>query len=183
VYGRLFRTEVPNCGLTPATSPRAISPGATAARRALGYAVEETYFVPSGKIEGTSNLKRAREFISSDGSFRDARFEKRPATMSPSKWDLDAFSGTRLVKGVKDGRLQLVYRGLAGSELESVPLEHARWFAGLLGQLSDQQLRDALQASGASEAEVEGYSAKLRERIRELQTAVDDSPPVAMDDR
>jgi hypothetical protein len=45
----------------------------TAATRliwALGYGVEETYFVPSGKINGITSLQRAKEYITADGSLR-----------------------------------------------------------------------------------------------------------------
>jgi hypothetical protein len=44
---------------------------------ALGYFVEPAYFVPRGKIEGASGLKRANKVIASDGSFTDARFERQ----------------------------------------------------------------------------------------------------------
>ena len=34
---------------------------------ACGYMVEESYFIPSGKVSGVTGLSRARKFVSSDG--------------------------------------------------------------------------------------------------------------------
>ncbi|HEY8461239.1 MAG TPA: hypothetical protein VIM99_12710 [Blastocatellia bacterium] len=44
---------------------------------AVGYFVEPAYFVPSGKIENLGPLTRAKKSIRPDGSFVDARFERR----------------------------------------------------------------------------------------------------------
>lgn len=44
---------------------------------ALGYFVEEMYFVPGGTIVGISDLGRAKEAVTSDGTFAAARFERR----------------------------------------------------------------------------------------------------------
>lgn len=92
--------------------------------------------------------------------------------MSHSKWDLDAFQKQGFIKGVSGGRLQLEYSGKGGNILKSVPLEHARWFAGIVSQLSDEQIRDAFRAAGASQMETNGFSARIRAKINELQAAV-----------
>jgi hypothetical protein len=57
------------------------------------------------------------------------------------------------------------------SALRSVPQNHARWFVGVIGKLSDKQLRDAFRAAGATQAETEGFSAQIRKRVNELQAA------------
>ncbi len=49
-----------------------------------------------------------------------------------------------------------------------MPLEHARWFAALAAQLTDQQLRDAFRAAGATQAEIDAFAARMRARIDEL---------------
>jgi len=54
---------------------------------------------------------------------------------------------TALIDGVSGGRLKLHYRGRSQSLFRSVPVEHARWFAGIVGQLTDDQLRDAFRAA------------------------------------
>ncbi len=49
-----------------------------------------------------------------------------------------------------------------------IPVEHARWVGSLLGQLTDEQLRDAFRAANFDAATVEGYVRALRERINQL---------------
>lgn len=211
---------------------------------ACGYMVEESYFIPSGKVEGVTGLGRAGKFVGADGSFRDGMFEKRPADVarrgtpwswdanpfsgskelsglailavllnnwdaktdnnnvlgmfeedgsvtdwyivadwggtlgkmggvfSHSKWDLDAYRKQGFIDGVKGGVVKFNYSGKGGRILDSVPVDHARWFAGIIGQLSDEQLREAFRAAGASQSESAGFTARIREKINELQSAV-----------
>ena len=72
---------------------------------ALGYIAEENYFVPQGTIEAVKDLERARASIDKDGSFRNARFERRdPHTeRMASSWPLDAnpFVGSKELSGLK----------------------------------------------------------------------------------
>jgi len=56
----------------------------------------------------------------------------------------------------------------------AVPLKHARWFAGLISQLSHDQVRQAFQAAGASAGDLEGFSDLVMARIKELLAAVSD---------
>lgn len=212
---------------------------------ACGYMVEESYFIPSGKIGGVGKLGRAAKFVGADGSFRAGMFEKRPdevtkrgifwawesnpfrgtkelsglvilnallnnwdakATnnnvlgmyaedgktvrdwylvtdwggsfgkmggfMSHTKWDLDDYMKQAFLDGVSGGQLKLHYSGKMSSSMRTVPLEHARWFAGIIGKLTDEQLRDAFRASGAGQAEIDGFSRRVRQKINELKTAV-----------
>ncbi len=44
---------------------------------ALGYLAEPAYYVGSGKISGTKNLRRTRRMVKPDGTFARARFEAR----------------------------------------------------------------------------------------------------------
>ena len=57
-------------------------------------------------------------------------------------------------------------------DMSGIPVEHARWFAGMVGKLSDEQIRQAFRAAGATDAEVSGFSARLRQKIEELKRAV-----------
>jgi hypothetical protein len=97
-------------------------------------------------------------------------FGKMGGVMSHNKWDLDAYNKAAFLDGVEGGQLKLNYSGKMGRI--SVPVEHARWFAGIIGQLTDEQLKDAFRAAGATQAEVEGFSRRLRQKIAELKTAV-----------
>jgi hypothetical protein len=209
---------------------------------ACGYMVEESYFVPSGKVSGVKGLGRAAKFVSSDGSFANAMAEKRPDNiarrainwdwssnpfagtkelsglailncllsnwdakttnnnvlgmfdgeggvkdwylvadwggtfgktggfMSHSKWDLADYSKQRFIDGTKSGSISFHYSGKM-SGLRSIPVDHARWFVGIVGQLSDNQIKDAFRAAGATQAETEGFTAQIRKRINELQAA------------
>jgi len=210
---------------------------------ACGYKVEESYFVPSGHVNGVTGLGRARKFIKADGSFKDGMFEKRPndvarrkdpwswssnpftgtkelsglimlnalvnnwdskqsnnaifgkydhdgsvvewyavadwggsfgkmgSLFSHSKWRLDDFAKQRFISEVSNNTVKLNYSGKM-SVGHSVPLEHARWFAGIVGQLTDTQLQDAFRAAGASQAEVAGFASVVRRKIDELKSAV-----------
>jgi hypothetical protein len=97
-------------------------------------------------------------------------FGKMGGVMSHNKWDLAAFNKEAFIEGVSGGQLKLSYSGKMGKI--SVPVEHARWFAGIIGQLTDEQLKDAFRAAGASQAEIDGFSRRLRQKITELKTAV-----------
>lgn len=84
------------------------SPDTFASRMAwaVGYWVEENYFVKDGKIEGTGNLTRAREFVDERGHFRNGRFQLR--TNDPKyldninwNWNDNPFVGTPQLNGLK----------------------------------------------------------------------------------
>jgi hypothetical protein len=210
---------------------------------ALGYLVEEQYFVRQGTIVGAKGLGRAAEYLGPGGAFRNARFRRQnPATprtneewslsanpfvgskemsglhilmtminnwdidgarnnkvvqaagpdghverqllvadlgatfgkmggfMSHSKWTLNDFRKERFLGGVSGGMLSLAYGG-RDSAISRVPLEHARWFAGLASQLTEAQLRQAFEAAGATPQEVTGFTAKLVEKIAALRAA------------
>jgi hypothetical protein len=99
-------------------------------------------------------------------------FGKMGGFLSHSKWDLKAYSSQAFIDGVSGNTLKLNYSGKLGSGLAAVPLDHAKWFAGIIGQLTDQQLRDAFKAAGATEQEVSGFSSRLRTKINELKRSV-----------
>lgn len=209
---------------------------------ACGYMVEESYFIPSGKVVGVSGLSRAKKFVSSDGSFANAMAEKRPNNiarrainwdwssnpfagtkelsglailncllsnwdakttnnnvlgmfdedgsvkdwylvadwggtfgkmggfLSHSKWDLAAYSKQRFIDGARSGSIDFNYSGKMSS-MRSVPVDHARWFVGIVGKLSDSQIKDAFRAAGATQTETDGFTTQIRKRINELQAA------------
>jgi len=71
---------------------------------ALGYLVEENYFVPEGKIENVGTLKRAASVVGADGSFRLARFERKDPSLKDTEhtWSFKAnpFVGTKELSGL-----------------------------------------------------------------------------------
>jgi hypothetical protein len=74
---------------------------------ALGYAAEPTFFVRSGLFNGVHGLKRARHFISKDGSFQSARFKLREHRAKKAvdnqlwSWIDNPFVGTHELSGLK----------------------------------------------------------------------------------
>jgi hypothetical protein len=100
-----------------------------------------------------------------------ASFGKMGTFLVPrSKWDLDDFQKEEFIEKVEDGMVDLDYEGYEG--IDKVPVEHARWFAGLASRLTDKQIADAFRAAGATPEEVAGFTARIREKILELQKAV-----------
>lgn len=213
---------------------------------ALGYFVDENYFVPEGRINGVKDLKRSAEVLTADGAFRTARFERRPPNAepagdwdiednrfkgtrelsglhilamllgswdytpgntivlrvplpngdveerymisdlgstfgrmrgglnrSPSRWNLAEFADSRYLSGVSMRRLEF-RNPLQGAAPLAVPIEHARWFAAMLSQLGERQIRQAFEAAGATPDEIAGFSAQIVKRIAELQAALGD---------
>jgi len=74
---------------------------------AAGYFVEVNYFVPSGRIEGADALQRASQYLSSDGEFRNARFELDELGVVKHfdehswAWNDNPFVGTPELNGLK----------------------------------------------------------------------------------
>ena len=58
----------------------------------------------------------------------------------------------------------------ATNNMNKVPVEHAAWMGSVLGQLSDDQLRDSLRAAGYDRPTQEAYLRALRGRINELKS-------------
>jgi hypothetical protein len=213
---------------------------------ALGYFVDESYFVPEGTIENLGELRRAQRAFGSDGHLEVARFEKRSKDLeraderwtiagnpftgnqelsglkilmtminswdlggtrnlrivqvlkdgeepelrylvsdlgasfgrmdrtalfnTRSKWNLADFQKQKFIDGVRNRSLDLHYAG--DGEINLVPLDHARWFARLAGQLTPEQIAQAFESAGASPAEVKGYQQKLLDKIAELKAVI-----------
>ncbi len=225
----------------------------TAATRlvwAFGYMVDETYYIPSGTIEGVTGLKRARRFLGPDGTFQEARFERRSKSVKRTDihwawgdnpfvgtkelsglrilmtmlnnwdtrrrsknnlvveirrddgtvedwyevgdlgetfghmaslvhrttWNLEEFKKQKFIDRVNGKTLYLHYEG-GSKSMGEVPLDHARWFAVLAAQLTENQVRRAFEAAGATQAEIDGFSSRIMEKIKELQSAVSELRP------
>jgi hypothetical protein len=74
---------------------------------AAGYFVEITYYVPEGRLEGVTDLKRASSCVGIDGRFSAARFEleeEHDITHFEEHswaWNDNPFVGTRELNGLK----------------------------------------------------------------------------------
>lgn len=96
-------------------------------------------------------------------------FGKSGGYFSHTKWNMKDYTQQAFIEGVSGGNVKLHYTGKMGNALKSVPVEHAKWFAGIVGQLSDNQIRDAFKAAGANDQEVNGFAARFRQKISELK--------------
>jgi hypothetical protein len=63
--------------------------------------------------------------------------------------------------------------------LQQVPRDHVQWIAGLLSQLSREQIQDAFRAAGFTPEEVEGFTEVVQKRIEALKEVGASSGPVA----
>ncbi|HEX5229112.1 MAG TPA: hypothetical protein VFW44_15450 [Bryobacteraceae bacterium] len=52
---------------------------------------------------------------------------------------------------------------------KQVPIQNVRWIAGLLSQLSDQQIRDAFRAAGYLGPDLDGFTFAFEHRVEELK--------------
>jgi len=72
---------------------------------ALGYFVEEHYFVANETITGVTGVRQRTSYaLGPDGRFSAARFERRqPDVSNQGRWDLDdnPFAGSRELSGLK----------------------------------------------------------------------------------
>jgi hypothetical protein len=74
---------------------------------AAGYFVEIAYFVPSGRIDGATDLQRAKACLDQEGTFRNARFELDEQGVVKHfdehgwAWNDNPFVGTPELNGLK----------------------------------------------------------------------------------
>ena len=88
-----------------------------------------------------------------------------------TKWNLEHYRGQTFLAGIDGRTLKLNHRSAHPFGRE-IPIEHARWFAGLASQLQERQVRRAFEASGANAGEVAGFTAAFMAKVAELVAAV-----------
>lgn len=91
---------------------------------------------------------------------------------SREKWDCEGFArqSKDFIKGVRpSGIVEFGYSGQRTSDVaEGITTRDVRFVYKFLGQLSDDQLRDGLRASGATEQEVVCFVNAMRERLTQM---------------
>lgn len=93
------------------------------------------------------------------------------AVLTRGRWDCEGFAAQtpQFVTGVADGFVQFGYTGQrTGDARANIRAEDVAWLCHYLGRITDRQLRDALDASGATTAENASFAASLRSRIDQL---------------
>jgi hypothetical protein len=91
-----------------------------------------------------------------------------------NRWDAAGFAAQtpRFVTGVAAGQVQFGYAGQrTGDASGDIRVDDVRWLCRYLGRITDDQLRAALHASGATRDEAESFTASLRARIAQLHAA------------
>ena len=74
---------------------------------AAGYFVEPAYFIREGKVQGVTSLERAKSEVKPDGSFYNARFERRTKGVKTLEgeeswsWVSNPFVGSKEFNGLK----------------------------------------------------------------------------------
>ena len=72
---------------------------------------------------------------------------------------------------IREKLLELDFDGLEVN-MQVVARDHARWFSGIVGELTEAQVRQAFETAGATPEEVNGFSAVIMRRIAALKDAV-----------
>jgi hypothetical protein len=89
-----------------------------------------------------------------------------------AKWDHKGFADQTkdFCKGVKGGQVEFGYSGQHTESIKAgISVADVQWLLTSLGKISDQQIRAALKASGASPEEEESFTQSMRARITQLQ--------------
>jgi hypothetical protein len=92
------------------------------------------------------------------------------------RWDPEGFATqtAQFVAGVENGIVLFGYTGQRTADMSSgIRVEDARWLYTYLGRITDEQLRQALRASGASTDEAASFATSLRDRISQLGRAAE----------
>ena len=87
----------------------------------------------------------------------------------------EQYAQSNFIKQVRDGVIELDYRGKADNLIRTVKVEHGRWLADLLMKLSDKQIEDAFRAANYKPEDVKLLAQAFKSRINQLHEAT--KPP------
>ena len=94
-----------------------------------------------------------------------------PCHLSRLSSEAFASQSEQLITGVDGTRVTWGYAGQRTADaVENISIEDVRWLYQRIGGLTDQQLADALRASGATAEEVVAFTTAILERIQKLQS-------------
>jgi hypothetical protein len=113
--------------------------------------------------KGATNSER--HYIISD---LGATFGKTGGIISRSRNKPSDYVKSEFVKGVKGNEIDFNYGGKNGKLFDDIKVSDAKWLAGWLGRLSDDQIRDAFRAANYTNEEVEMLTGAVRARINTL---------------
>ena len=123
-------------------------------------------------------MERLERYIISD---LGATFGKTGSNSLPIFWrigrsrnDPKGYAKTKLVSGVSDYKVRVVYHGKNRSRMHDFTKEDARWLADLLVQLKDDQIRDMFRAANYSPGQIHTLTQAVKARIDQLDRAASD---------
>ena len=99
------------------------------------------------------------------------------SVVTRGRWDAAGFAAQtpQFVTGVANGFVHFGYTGQRTADARAdIRLEDVEWLCRYLGRITDDQLRAALSASGATPEETESFAASLRNRIEQLRRVSSD---------
>lgn len=121
-------------------------------------------------VSRASRWRRDAQYLIVDWGGSMGRWGR--AVVTRGRWDPDGFAAQtpQFVTGVsEEGFVQFGYTGQrTGDARANIRVEDVAWLCRYLGRLSDEQLRAALDASGATAEETASFTASLRTRIDQL---------------
>lgn len=91
----------------------------------------------------------------------------RTGILDPPRGDVEVFEQTPFIRGVKDGYVQLEYRGRHKALFERITPADVRWICDRLSALTDAQLHDAFRAGGYPKAIADRFIRRLEQKIAE----------------
>lgn len=97
-------------------------------------------------------------------------FGKTGGFISRSRNKPSDFIKADFIESVKGNVIDFNYGGKSKSLFDDITVEDAKWIGGLLGRLSDEQIKDAFRAANYLPEEVEALSRALKERIAALNS-------------
>jgi hypothetical protein len=106
-----------------------------------------------------------RRYIISD---LGATFGKTGGVISRSRNKPSDYVKSQFVKGVKGNLVDFSYSGKNGKLFDNITIADAKWLAGWLGRLNDNQIKDAFRAANYTTEEVEMLASAVRARINAL---------------
>lgn len=81
------------------------------------------------------------------------------------------YAQSNFIKQVRGGMIEFDYRGKAEYLIKGIKVEHGRWLADLLMQLSDKQIEDAFRAANYKDEDIKMLAQAFKARIKELDGA------------
>jgi hypothetical protein len=113
--------------------------------------------------KGATNSER--HYIISD---LGATFGKTGGIISRSRNKPSDYVKSEFVKGVNGNEIDFNYSGKNGKLFDNIKLSDAKWLAGWLSRLSNDQISDAFRAANYTNEEVEMLTGAVRARINTL---------------